>query len=192
MILVAITALTGSTGFAVQKAYGAQDAAIDPALAPGFRSSEHLACDLRPTLKKKRLTEGRNAVFLLRNSNTAGNPDISVTFGAAGDLPVAGDWDGDGIDTVGFFRPSAIQFQLTNSSQGVAAADFSFFFGLATDIPVAGDFNGDGIDTVGVFRDGQFFLTNSNSNPIVEITTQFGAAGDVPVIGDWDGRPPVN
>jgi beta-propeller repeat-containing protein len=134
----------------------------------------------------------RNGVFLLRNSNTSGSADLTVTFGAAGDLPIAGDWDGDGIDTVGFFRPSAIQFQLTNTSQGVAAPDFSFFFGIATDLPVVGDFDGDGIDTVGVFRDGQFFLTNSNSNPNVALNVLVGVAGDVPVAGDWDGRPPVN
>ncbi|HEU4387900.1 MAG TPA: SBBP repeat-containing protein, partial [Blastocatellia bacterium] len=133
----------------------------------------------------------RNGVFLLRESNSAGNPDFTtVNFGAAGDQPVAGDWDGDGRDTVGFFRPSAIQFQLTNTAQGSATPNFSFFFGLATDAPLAGDFNGDGVDTVGIFRDGLFFLSNSNSNPVIETTVQFGAAGDLPVIGDWDGKPP--
>ena len=42
--------------------------------------------------------------FLLRNANTTGGADITLTFGQAGDLPVAGDWNGDGIDDAGVFR----------------------------------------------------------------------------------------
>ncbi len=37
---------------------------------------------------------GLGMKFSLRNSNTAGSPDISVVFGASGDLPVVGNWDG--------------------------------------------------------------------------------------------------
>ncbi len=33
-------------------------------------------------------------LFFLRNSNTAGSPDITVSFGAAGDNPLVGNWDG--------------------------------------------------------------------------------------------------
>src|SRR6185295_8026730 len=50
--------------------------------------------------------------FLLRNSNTAGPADLNVPFGIAGDLPVTGDWDGNGVDDVGIFRPSTKQWLL--------------------------------------------------------------------------------
>src|SRR5438132_13400614 len=52
------------------------------------------------------------SAFLLRNSNTNGNPDISVTFGLEGDIPLAGDWDGNGSVTIGVYRPSSSLFFL--------------------------------------------------------------------------------
>lgn len=33
-------------------------------------------------------------LFFLRNSNTPGFPDTTVSFGATGDAPLVGDWDG--------------------------------------------------------------------------------------------------
>jgi hypothetical protein len=52
-------------------------------------------------------------------------------------MPLAGDWNGDGIDTVGFFRPSTHTFYLKNSN--VAGAGYTqFSAGISTDIPIAG------------------------------------------------------
>src|SRR5215203_3586726 len=45
-----------------------------------------------------------NTVFKLRNSITSGAPDITVDRGAAGDVPVSGDFNGDGVDTVSTFN----------------------------------------------------------------------------------------
>ncbi|HKY03817.1 MAG TPA: PQQ-dependent sugar dehydrogenase, partial [Blastocatellia bacterium] len=44
-----------------------------------------------------------SSTFFLRNSNTHGSPDLSVGFGDGpnGDIPVVGDWNGDGTTTVG-------------------------------------------------------------------------------------------
>ena len=41
------------------------------------------------------------ATFHLRNSNTPGNPDLSIDYGTAGYRPIVGDWDGNGTDTIG-------------------------------------------------------------------------------------------
>jgi hypothetical protein len=54
--------------------------------------------------------------FYLRLSNTTGQADIYVTLSGLGmnpnlpyfDMPVVGDWNGDGIDTVGFYRTTPI------------------------------------------------------------------------------------
>ncbi len=45
----------------------------------------------------------RNGTWYLRNTASGGAPDISFSFGAAGYLPVVGDWNGDGIDTIASF-----------------------------------------------------------------------------------------
>jgi hypothetical protein len=42
----------------------------------------------------------------LRNSNTQGVADITFFFGNPGDVPIAGDFNGNGCDTVSIYRPS--------------------------------------------------------------------------------------
>src|SRR5262245_57986971 len=39
--------------------------------------------------------------FALRNANSAGDPDVTVAFGEKGDIPLVGDWDGNGTVTLG-------------------------------------------------------------------------------------------
>lgn len=42
--------------------------------------------------------------WLLRNSSSGGTADLTVAYGRAGDVPVVGDWDGDGDATPGAIR----------------------------------------------------------------------------------------
>jgi hypothetical protein len=125
-----------------------------------------------------------NQGFLLRQSNTAGPPDIAVPLGQPGDQPVAGDWDGDGKTTVALFR--AGQFLLRNEN-AVGAPVTTVAFGQAGDIPVAGDWTGKGFDSVGVFRRGVFLLRNTNTSGAPDIIINYGLPTDLPVVGDWDG-----
>jgi hypothetical protein len=129
--------------------------------------------------------------FLLRNSNTAGAPEITKTFGVAGDIPITGDWNGDGETDIGVFRPSTHQF-LLRIPAFLSINTVILNFGLTGDQPVVGDWNNDGIDTPGVFRPstGEWFLTdgpNVNSSPIVNDSFSFGQAGDLAIAGDFDG-----
>jgi len=56
-----------------------------------------------------------------RNTNTTGIADFDFIFGDPGDKLIAGDWDGDGDETVGVYRPSTRLLYLRNSNtQGVA------------------------------------------------------------------------
>ena len=142
------------------------------------------------TKTTRKMTPGayRDGVFYLRNSNNEGPADNTFTFGApSGDRPLAGDWNGDAIDTVGVFRNNTGTFYLrNNNSAGIA--DTTFAFGAAGDIPLIGDWTGQGKDTVGVFRQGVFYLKDSNSAGIADTTFAFGAAGDIPLVGDWTGQ----
>jgi|GEM_PF-392107 len=133
--------------------------------------------------------------FRLRNSNTGGAPDLIADFGQPGDQALAGDWNGDGVDDVGVFRPSTAQFLLrqpTRLPTGVVVdVILALNFGLTGDKAVVGDWNGDGIDTPGVFRNGQWLLTNgpntNNTTPPVGLIFNFGQPGDPPLTGDWNG-----
>ena len=97
----------------------------------------------------------------------------------AGDIPVAGDWDGTGVVRIGVYRPSNSTWYLDMNGNGKwdgtgPGLDFAFTFGipsstctpgtaagLATtcgDIPIVGDWGGTGMTKVGIFRCGVWFL----------------------------------
>ena len=129
--------------------------------------------------------------YFLRNDNSAGNADMTFTFGAPGAVPICGDWDGNGTVTVGSYVPATGVFFLRNSnSPGPADITFSFGAGGAGYVPVVGDWDGSTTDTVGLYAPstGVFFLKNSNAVGPADMTFQFGVGGSlVPVAGDWNG-----
>jgi hypothetical protein len=43
-------------------------------------------------------------------------------------------------------------------------------------------------DTIGVYTSNTFYLRNSNTPGVADITTTYGNAGWTPVVGDWDGN----
>jgi hypothetical protein len=57
-------------------------------------------------------------------------------FGKAGDIPLVGDWNGDGTDDAGVFRSSLENRYLNYNKKGVA--DKTFPFGKSGDSAVVG------------------------------------------------------
>ena len=127
-----------------------------------------------------------NGIIFLKNSHGSGFADVGLNYGIPGDYPVVGDWNGNGIATIGIYRNGS--FYLRNSNT-IGFADIVFPFGQPGDQPIAGDWDGDGDDTVGVYRlsNGQFLLRNSNTAGAAEISFFLGNVGDVGIAGDWDG-----
>ncbi|MDH3540141.1 MAG: CHRD domain-containing protein [Acidimicrobiia bacterium] len=109
-------------------------------------------------------------------------------FGAPGDIPFLGDWDGDGLKTPGLYRPGD-GFAYIRDSLDTGVADHEFFMGIGGDIPLVGDWDGDGTDTFGVYRptEAKVYLRNSNDTGFADVEFFFGAGGDVPFTGDFDG-----
>lgn len=122
------------------------------------------------------------AEWFLREYPTSGAADISFTYGSPGDLPIVGDWDGDGIDTPGVVRDG--QFFLRNSNTS-GNADVTFTYGSPGDTVVVGDWDGDGADSVGVVRGTEVFLRNSNTSGPADVTFAYGDPGDHLVFGKW-------
>ncbi len=112
-------------------------------------------------------------------------------------LPVSGDWDGDGIDSVGLFDPDLLTFHLyTAPGEADAATVIDAAAAGAGDwLPIAGDFDGDGTDTVGLFDrgTGRFLVTNDTTSwsAVTEIVATVPVArlatGWQPIAGDFDG-----
>lgn len=91
--------------------------------------------------------------------------DASYYFGHPGDAPFAGDFDGDGIDTVGLHRGTTGFVYFTNDVMPDFAATThrSFFYGDPGDRINVGDWDADGIDSVVIMRDGAVYLSNTNA-----------------------------
>lgn len=127
--------------------------------------------------------------FLLLSSLATRELDIVVRFGQTGDLPVAGDWIGNGVDTLGVFRPANGAFYLTDANHTTPQVTHTISFGAPGDLPVAGDWTGRGRDSIGVYRPslGQFLLLESLDPGARRIVFGVGKAGDLPVAGKWNG-----
>ena len=90
------------------------------------------------------------STFLLYDSyetfDVAGSA-IEFAFGPGGSqgwMPVAGDWDGNGIDSIGLYQPEIALFHLKDSFSG-GRSDHYVHFGPAGAtgwLPLAGDWNG--------------------------------------------------
>jgi hypothetical protein len=85
------------------------------------------------------------------NDRGLGAADFSFLFGNPGDKPFVGDFDGNGVDTVGLHRESTglVYFRDSNTT-GIAHSQF--IFGDPGDRLAAGDWIGSGRDTVAVYR----------------------------------------
>jgi len=101
------------------------------------------------------------------------------------DVPLAGDWDGDGAAEVAVFRRDvgAGTFEMYSPEQGRP----SVRLGRASDLPLTGDWDGDGVTDLGVRRQAarQFLLRTADG---LVARTRIGRLRDLPVTGDWDGN----
>ena len=77
--------------------------------------------------------------------------DVVCDFGQPGDIPVVGDWTGDGISKIGVYRNGAFYLD-TNNNHKLDPEDKVIHLGHAGDRPVVGDWEGNGVDEVGVYE----------------------------------------
>ncbi|MCY2986400.1 MAG: choice-of-anchor D domain-containing protein, partial [Planctomycetota bacterium] len=121
-------------------------------------------------------------------------------FGFYGDTPVAGDWNGNGLDKAGVVRKGSdgyLHWYLDTNGDGQPTPDNEYIYGFNSDIPVVGDWDGDGTDNIGIVRPGAdgllawYLDTNwaADGKWEHEIAWSFGlvATHDVPIVGDWNG-----
>ncbi|MBI3319452.1 MAG: VCBS repeat-containing protein, partial [Candidatus Omnitrophica bacterium] len=127
---------------------------------------------------------------------TASCPGLSTGtwmtgFGTATDIPLVGDWNGDGRTDVGLYNASnGHQWQFATSGGGsfVIQAAWGLVFGSGT--PLSGDFNGDGKTDVGTYDKGTWSIalgTGSGFTTPALFNLSWGAAIYDPLIGDFNG-----
>ncbi|MEV6584032.1 hypothetical protein AB0M92_38555, partial [Streptomyces sp. NPDC051582] len=74
--------------------------------------------------------------FYLTDSNTSADINHQITFGNAGDIPVKGDWNGDGTDKIGVYRPTESDFY--GAAKDSTTVIYTTRFGNPGDTPITG------------------------------------------------------
>lgn len=119
--------------------------------------------------------------------------DQALQFGLASDIPIVGDWNGDGQSDFGAVRYKNGQawwyFDSNGNRQWDSGVDQSLQFGLEGDIPVVGDWNGDGLSDFGVMRNGIWYLDGNGNrrwdSGVDLVYPAYGLPGDQPLGGVW-------
>ncbi len=131
--------------------------------------------------------------IILSHAAPDGRSDKVLSVARAhSDRILAGDWNGDGVGSLGFYDGSTGRFDLWDGDPK-GAPDYRFVFGPSGPWqPIAGDWNGDGIDTVGLFDPltGRVWLKNANSagSPDVTYVIRLPFKNGIAVAGDWTGK----
>jgi serine-aspartate repeat-containing protein C/D/E len=141
-----------------------------------------------PPLAEDAASEGRTLKREATGKLRADVVDHVFQFGQAGDVPVAGDWTGSGVRTVGVFRDGVWYLDMHGTGKW-EADDIQTQFGQAGDIPVVGDWDGSGRDSIGVYRDGVWILDSNHDfrYDAGDKVVKFGQHGDRPVVGNFTG-----
>ncbi len=146
---------------------------------------------ISPAAGAQHIAVYRNGQFILDSDGIAGASagDTSFTGGRSGDIPVVGDWNGEGTTHAGLFR-DGLWILDTNATPGFQADDTTFAFGVAGWAPVVGDWNGDGKTDVGIYSGAKWGLDsdgvrgwNAGSDEVIT----FGNPSYTPIVGDWNG-----
>lgn len=122
----------------------------------------------------------------MRRSLTTGISDYYAVLGNPGDVGLAGDWDGNGFDSAGVYRPSEGHFYLSNvNGAGVTLSDIDFYFGNGNDLPFVGDWTGNGISKPGFVKSSVVYMRNALTTGTADNIFVYGNAGWTPLAGKW-------
>jgi hypothetical protein len=127
---------------------------------------------------------GKPTLTVFRHGTWYGDGAASYwNFGQAGDVPLPGDFNGDGKTEYALFRGASSNWFILNTASGLYD---TYSFGIAGDIPVPADYDGDGKTDIAVWRpsNGTWYIINSSTGAWT--VTQWGTSGDIPVPADFD------
>ena len=131
----------------------------------------------------------------MNNNGTWDGTPTDTTFywgKLPGDIPITGDWNGNGFTKTGIFRPGTGFYLDMNNNGQWDSGDRMLAWGLLlpNDTPVTGDWNGNGITEAGIFRNNHDWYLDYNGNGtwddfVTDVHGAIGQPNDTPVTGKW-------
>ncbi|MBJ6763224.1 S8 family serine peptidase [Myxococcaceae bacterium JPH2] len=121
---------------------------------------------------------GSSGQWLIRYAN---GTSATVNWGAAGDVPLARDFDGDGYDDMTLYRPSTGQWMI----RAISGAITTYTFGAWTEVPVP--YKSGNQWNLAMWRPSDSTFTTRNIHGGGTSTFAYGIPGDVPRFGDLNG-----
>jgi hypothetical protein len=131
------------------------------------------------------------------DKNINGGIDQEISYAKKVDKPIKGDWNNDGIDEIGYFRPIDHTFHLDNNFDG--KDDKILSYGKSADLPLSGKWRQmsgafsawwlEPQEGIGYFRpsDHTFHLDQNLDRQDDVPPISYGSSNSVPLSGDWDG-----
>ena len=134
------------------------------------------------------------STFYLRNTNNSGYADLTFAYGRpnAGWLPIAGDWNGDGKDTIGLYNPDDLRvLPAEHEQRRLCRRDLS---PMAQPAPVGNPSPATGMrmaraPSVCTTRQAPYSTCGTPTTAgYADMTFAYGAAsaGWMPIAGDWN------
>jgi len=130
------------------------------------------------------------------------------SFGHAGDIPVVGNWTGNGLSKIGTFTPATGMWQLDTNGDGVldcAVDACAGPFGQSGDFPVTREIGAITGTIIGTYtpettvkingrnrvKRGHWRFDNNDNSTFdgcaIDQCDTFSVVGEIPVVGDWNG-----
>jgi hypothetical protein len=166
-------------------------ATYNPSQGSTFDPSAGSRMQIVQSLTTVGMVDPSTSTWYLRNQNGPGAPDISAfSYGGPGWTPVVGDWNGDGVSSIGVVDPTGMWYLRNENSAGAPDAAGPFPYGLGSWIPVVGDWTGAGHTGIGMFdpQTATWYLRNETGPGGPDVAPfQYGLPGWIPVVGDWTG-----
>jgi hypothetical protein len=134
----------------------------------------------------------------LSNGSSFGATSIWKTwFSPSGEIPLIGDFNGDGKDDIATFtrgKSADVYVALSTGSSFGATQKWHDWFAAFSETPLVGDFNGDGKDDIITFTKGRaadVYVAVSNGSQFIGTSKKwhdwFSPFNEIPMIGDFNG-----
>jgi len=136
---------------------------------------------------------GAEWCIITTNNSWGQGGEFSCHFGEEGDIPVPGNYFGDGV-RLAVFRPSNGHWIIkTKGFKDHGTDHVDILCGTKGDIPVPADYFGEGKLRVAIYRpsDGNWYINSSNTanwGSGGETIVNCGGGGDIPVPRDYFGE----